>query len=486
MTPRLTITATLTVLIVGACGGSATRHAAAGRTGCMPAPIHRGPPPRWTATVWADSSPGFSIPYALASGDAAAAFFFSHPLRPGRSTTEANKILWVVRYPRNGQPLTVSAAQPGAGMRPVRAQWSANAEPGEIYPSALAVPRPGCWRLTLAWAGHRAAIDVAVVAAPRPLTPAPLHGIGLGRHTGLRLLVSAEPPFLVDVDSGQITPIVGVPVNDQPVLSVQQVGRDAVMSVDARSAHAMPRIYVVRHGSTRARVVGTALQAAPAQGGHGLWLLSQLAPRRCGLSEVTLAGAAVHRSTVVPCSSQLVASGGVGAVLVDGRRVIDPGTGRTQLRASTVWTVAGRRALLSRGSGPPLRLATLGTDRDQALRWPTRVGGTDEADAGPAGRAIALDFGDPAYRGSGTQIMDAWLLDPGSGRFRHLPGMPAAVLLKATSMAWAPDGRLVILASLPSGRTVVAVWRPGQPQLGVRAVRLPDRMSSGSDSFAVW
>jgi hypothetical protein len=452
----------------------------------VPAAVHHGPPPRWTASAWADSSPGFSIPYALASGDGAAAFLFSHPLRPARSTADTNKILWVMRYPRHGQPLTVTAVQPGTGTRPVRAQWSANAEPGEIYPSSLQVPRPGCWRLTLAWAGHRATVELLVAPARTSPPPAPLHGVRLGGTTGLRLLVSADPPFVVNVDSGRITQITGVPVNGQPVLSVQPVGRDAALWVDGRSAHAVPQVYVVRHGSTRAHFVGTAEQVAPALGGHGLWLLRRLAPDRCELSEVTLVAASVRPPVEVPCSSQLVASGATGAVLVERHRVIDPITARTLLRASTVWTVAGRHALLSRGAGPPLRLATLGTGREGALRWPARIGGTDQADAGPGGRAIALDFGDPAYRGTGTQTMDAWLLDADTGHFRHLPEMPAAVFLKATSMAWASRGRLVILATLPSMRTVVAVWRPGQRHLEVRPVRLADRMSSGSDSFVVW
>ncbi len=100
-----------------------------------------------------------------------------------------------------------------------------------------------------------------------------------------------------------------------------------------------------------------------------------------------------------------------------------------------------------------------------------------------------LDFADPAFRLSATQVMDAWLLDPLTGRFRHLPDMPAAVGLKATSMAWASGHRVVILAAvagLGRGRALVAVWKPGLRQLAVRSIRLPDRTSSGSDSFVVW
>lgn len=67
--------------------------------------------------------------------------------------------------------------------------------------------------------------------------------------------------------------------------------------------------------------------------------------------------------------------------------------------------------------------------------------------------------------------MDAWLLDPATRQFRHLPGMPAAVHLKFTSMAWANDGRLVMLAQSggPGGdRDLVAIWKPGQRQIAVR------------------
>jgi hypothetical protein len=76
-----------------------------------------------------------------------------------------------------------------------------------------------------------------------------------------------------------------------------------------------------------------------------------------------------------------------------------------------------------------------------------------------------------------------WVLDLRSGRLVQVPGFPADVGLKLTSMAWTRDGRLVILAE--SGRrTVVAVWRPGRGRLALRSVRLPVRQG-GSDTFAI-
>lgn len=136
---------------LSACGG------AQGKT-CAAAPVHTGAPPRWTAAAWA-GSPGFRVPYAVAGGDSAAAFFFARPLRAGHPTNPFNKVLWVVRAARNGKPLRIVARRGGQTVRITR---RADAGPGEIYPSYVDLPSPGCWRLSLAWGRHRARIDVAV------------------------------------------------------------------------------------------------------------------------------------------------------------------------------------------------------------------------------------------------------------------------------------------------------------------------------------
>lgn len=76
-----------------------------------------------------------------------------------------------------------------------------------------------------------------------------------------------------------------------------------------------------------------------------------------------------------------------------------------------------------------------------------------------------------------------WLLDAKTASLTHLPGMPALVSLKSTSMAWTLDGQLVLLGE-SGGKDVVALWRPGQRHLAVKTVDLPERRDSGSDSFA--
>src|SRR5947207_7827464 len=65
--------------------------------------------------------------------------------------------------------------------------------------------------------------------------PGQLHGVPLTGATGLVLLVSADPPYLLDVDTGRVTPVKGLSVHGRgPVLSVLAVGRDAVVWVDRR------------------------------------------------------------------------------------------------------------------------------------------------------------------------------------------------------------------------------------------------------------
>ena len=49
-------------------------------------------------------------------------------------------------------------------------------------------------------------------------------------------------------------------------------------------------------------------------------------------------------------------------------------------------------------------------------------------------------------------------------------------------MDWTADGRLVLLGE-DDERSFVAVWRPGQPQLAIKNVQLPQ--STGGSAFAV-
>ncbi len=318
--------------------------------------------------------------------------------------------------------------------------------------------------------------------------PPPLHGLSLTGRTGLQLLVADDPPLLITVDTGAITPIRGLTTDDQPVLAVSAVGDTTVVWLDHRTGEAVPRgeLYLIHHGSTRAKRIASGWQVAADRSGRALWLIRYRSAHRCVLSELALDGRMLSSPRPVPCSAQLVDSGG-GPVLVDGDTARDPASGKLVLEGSRLWAISGDYALSSNDSHAPLTLTNLRRGSRRELAWPSRIGGTDQAVVDPRTGLIALDFADPAYGGTGTQVTDAWLLNPKTGRFTHLPDMPAAVHLKFTSMAWTRDGRLITLAGTSSGtagQTLVAVWKPGQKQLRIRRLTLPAR-TSGSDSFTI-
>jgi hypothetical protein len=443
-------------LALAACGGSPRREA------CAAASVKTAAPPAWAAPAFADSSPGLKIPYALAAGGKAAAVFFAR-LRAGHPTNPYNKVLWIVRAPRDGKPLRIIARQ---GETTVRITRPADSGPGEIYPSYVDLPSPGCWRLDLAWGPHRTQIDLAVAAGPRRTNPGRLGGAPLKGRSGLRLLVAGAPPYVLDVDSGQVTRVGGLRLRRFPVVGVQGVGRDAALWVDPGD------VYVVGHGSLRARRIGAGREVAADRGGRAVWLIEG-SGSDCALAEVSLTGRTLGRPRPVSCAARLLAGG----ALVDGPSVRAlPGVAPRRIAAP--WAVAGPYVL---GSKRPLTLTDLRTGESRTFAWPSAIRFPDEAAAAPDGRHIALDFADPAYHSTGTQVMDAWLLDTRTGRLTQLPGMPAIVHLKFTSFAWAPDGRLVLL-SQDAG--LVAVWRPGDARLAVRRVQLP-RPSGGTDAFTV-
>jgi hypothetical protein len=78
----------------------------------------------------------------------------------------------VVRFPRDGHPLVIAARLASDPSRVVRITRPADSSPGEIYPSYVDLPTPGCWRLSLSWGTHRAHLDVQVRRLDRALSSA--------------------------------------------------------------------------------------------------------------------------------------------------------------------------------------------------------------------------------------------------------------------------------------------------------------------------
>jgi hypothetical protein len=124
-----------------------------------------------TATAvpsWAESAnPPRGVGRLLSPDGNVLAVVFANPLRVGAPTDPANKILWVVRQPREGQPLEITATLPGSTEKPVHLSFPANSGPGEIYPSGDNVLAPGCWHFELAWNGHHSALNLAYKPAKR-------------------------------------------------------------------------------------------------------------------------------------------------------------------------------------------------------------------------------------------------------------------------------------------------------------------------------
>lgn len=307
--------------------------------------------------------------------------------------------------------------------------------------------------------------------------PVPLRGVPLSGKTGLRLVVADKPPFVLDVDTGRVTPVPAVRPQSRGTLRVVGVGgRAAVVVASAVYRHA--GLYAVRGRAARVSELGTGWDVVPAPDGRSVWVKRFVSTGRCTLTQLGLDGQAIGARRAFPCGSTIYPGGSLG-VVVNRTRVFDPRTGRTLLR--TRWGVlaaAGRTLVLA---GPNKTLTVLGNASgvERQLPWPsilTQYEAYNPVD--PSGRFVTLGFANPAQ-----QTVDVWLLDTKTGRLRQLPGMPALVALKATSMAWTDDGQLVLLGE-SGGRDVVAVWRPGQESLAVKTVDLPERGDSGSDSFA--
>jgi len=327
------------------------------------------------------------------------------------------------------------------------------------------------------------AVGVSASAAARGGAdePVPLRGVALTGKTGLRLLVSDNPPFVLDVDSGNVSRVSGLRAIGRGVHSVVGIaGRSAVVVAHFAGDAGL---YSVRGRGAHATSLGTGRKVVPAAGGRSVWITRVVGRGHChcALRHVALAGRELGGNQSFPCASTFESAGTLG-VVVNRTRVLDPRTGRTVL--TTRWGVlaaAGRKLLLA-GPGRRFTLLDAASGAEQAFSWPSIVGGLDRPAVDPRGRYVALAFADPAWEGGGTQALDVWVLDVRTGSLAQLPGMPALVALKATDMAWTDDGRLVLLGE-SEGRDVVAVWRPGETRLGVRRVRMPER-SGGSDSFA--
>jgi hypothetical protein len=123
--------------------------------GCGATPLLLG-----SAPGWASSANPPPIRYALAERGQAAGFLFGYPLMAGNPQPYSDKILWIVASPRGGMPLQLTGHPLHVARPVVSSAWPADSSPGEIYPSEIEVPAPGCWQFTLSWNGHTDTVDL--------------------------------------------------------------------------------------------------------------------------------------------------------------------------------------------------------------------------------------------------------------------------------------------------------------------------------------
>ena len=130
---------------------------------CGSTQLLKGPAPAWIGRATDANTPA-SQPFAVSDQGNAAGFLFGYPLTAPSRPNMNNKILWVVRTPRDGQALIITVRHMGASRGVVRVQLPADSGPGEIYPSIIDVPAPGCWHFTLQWRHASATVDLQYTA----------------------------------------------------------------------------------------------------------------------------------------------------------------------------------------------------------------------------------------------------------------------------------------------------------------------------------
>ena len=141
---------------------------------------------------------------------------------------------------------------------------------------------------------------------------------------------------------------------------------------------------------------------------------------------------------------------------------------------------AAPRWVAERGADGRVTLLDHATGARHRVRWPSTLGGLGGVVGQPHGPFLALVFGDPAYPGP-EQAEDIFLLDTHTGKVTHVPGFPAQIDLKFSSIAWASGNRLVLMIHA-ADRTTLGIYHPGDRSVALRRVRVPQPIG-GSATF---
>jgi hypothetical protein len=327
----------------------------------------------------------------------------------------------------------------------------------------------------------------------------PVPGVPLQGRSGLRLLVASGPaPVVLDVDSGAVQPVTGLPTGDDRSVHVERVGGDAVV-VSRRDCRGRDcdaddsAVYLVGHGRTVATRLAAATDVEASRDGQGVWLLGRRDATHCTLGQVGLDGR--PRRPARPASCELVLIDELPAGLLvygappGGRpySALVAADGAVRRLPRVADGVAGGNLVLSTVEpGRLIALTDLSSGVSHRLPWPSslddHVMGLVEGH--PDGRLASVAFY-PARAGV-EQTLEVWLLDLATRRWWRLPDMPLRLAPSKPQLQWTADGRLLLLAGLADEpESVVAVWRPGAPRIAARRVRLPGPRPGGY-RFAIW
>jgi hypothetical protein len=325
----------------------------------------------------------------------------------------------------------------------------------------------------------------APVSPPAAPWPSRRGAVPLQDPTGFRLLVADTPPFLLDLDRGSARQLAGVPVRGDTGVTVLPVGEHALVLTYSfcNGCPTASGVYLVRRGNTAATQLAPNSNVVPARDGEGVWMLSRRAARRCTIRELGLDGRPLRSARQVDCRSELIAELPAGLLVSyvgpggseAHNALVKPNGSVVRLAYENAQPVVGDLLLTGRDRSTPLLLHDVRSGSSQRLRWPSRRGySLGDVTGAPNGGLAVVEFA----KFSPEHKLDMWLLDTVTRRWKHLPGMPARIVPKATDVAWTADGRVVILAV-----DVLAVWRPSEPRLAVRLVRAAQQPGS---EFVVW
>ncbi|VVJ23441.1 Uncharacterised protein [Amycolatopsis camponoti] len=315
-------------------------------------------------------------------------------------------------------------------------------------------------------------------ALPEGLTGVPATG-----GIGITAVLPTTGPTLFDADRGPVATPPGYPGGDLGI-SVVRVGKSAVLTAyPAGTGSDDPfEVFVYTGPASPPRSLGRAWSVAPAVDGGSVWVIRPDAPDACRLQHVSLSGDELGHGQSASCHTQVRAGTSHGLLITINSgaaestdALIDPESGRTVQQAPRILGVAGDRMLLD--GLTELTLVDLRDNRHQQLSRPV-IARTPTVVPSRDGSVWAVDFANPAYRGTSTQTRDLWLLRPDALSWEHVAAMPFITehLKRGGGFDWSDAGDLVLADG------VLAAWHPGEPRWRLGKAALPASVWSG---FAV-